>query len=92
MIMGTESIEQIADVSSPKSLSESKVKNAKKVSLKAKMCVYFKDMECRIPFCDLKACEKCNEGYIFCTRVNFIKNMLQRILMFFVGLIIVSEL
>jgi len=90
--MEAEAIEQIKDVSSPKNISGSKVKNTKKVSSAVKMCVIFKDMECRIPICDLKACEKCNEGYIFCTRVNFIKNMLQRILMFFVGLIIVSEL
>jgi len=90
--MKAESIEQVSDVSSPKSLSESKVKNAKKVSSKVKMCVYFKEMECRIPICDLKACEKCNEGYVFCTRVNFIKNMLQKILMFFISFIVMREL
>ena len=90
--MGTEAIEQISDVSSPKSVSGSKVKNTKKVSSAVKMCIIFKDMECRIPLCDLKACEKCNEGYVFCTRVNFIKSMLQKVLLFFLGFMILSEL
>ena len=90
--MGTEAIEQISDVSSPKNVSGSKVKNTKKIAQGAKMCVFFKDMECRIPLCDLKACEKCNEGSVFCTRVSFIKSMLQKILLFFLGFIIISEL
>lgn len=89
--METESIEHVADVSSPKSLGGSKVKNTKKILAGAKMCVYFKDMECRIPFCDMKACEKCNEGYIFCTRVNFIKGMLNKILLFFIGIVLFFE-
>jgi hypothetical protein len=90
--MGTEGIEQIADVSSPKSVGGSKVKNSKRILAGAKMCVYFKDMECRIPVCDMKVCEKCNEGYIFCTRVNFIKSMLNRILLFFIGIVLFFEL
>lgn len=90
--MEAEHIEQVADVSSPKSVSGGRVKNMKKIRLNAKMCVYFKDMECRIPFCDMKACEKCNSGYAYCTRVTFIKNMLQRILAFFVCLIIFADL
>jgi hypothetical protein len=90
--MGTEAIEQISDVSSPKNVSGSKVKNAKKISSSIKMCTIFKDMECRIPVCDLKACEQCNDGYVYCTRVNFIKSMLQKILLFFLGFIIISEL
>ena len=90
--MQAEGIEQIIDVGSPRSASESKVKNSKKVFASTHMCVYFKDMECRIPMCDMKACEKCNEGYVYCTRVNFIKSMVSKILMFFVALIIISEL
>jgi len=90
--MGTEAVEQIKDVVSPKNVSGAKVKNAKKVVLGSKMCVIFKDMECRIPVCDLKACEQCNDGYVYCTRVNFIKSMLQKILLFFLGFIIISEL
>ena len=90
--MGAGSIEQISDVSSPKSVSESKVKNAKKISSNIKMCVIFKDMECRIPVCDMKVCEKCGEGAVFCTRVNFIKNMLQKILVFLISFIVISEL
>ena len=90
--MQAESIEQIINVSSPRSASESKVKNSKKVFVSARMCIYFKDMECRIPICDMKACEKCNEGYVYSTRVNFIKSMIQKILLFFMSLIIISEL
>jgi hypothetical protein len=89
--METEGIEQVADVSSPKSVSGSKVKNTKKILAGAKMCVYFKDMECRIPVCDMKACEKCSEGHIFCTRVNFIKSMLKRILLFIIGVVFFFE-
>jgi hypothetical protein len=90
--MGTEAIEQIKDVGSPKNVSGSKVKNVKKTSFAVKMCAIFKDMECRIPVCDLKACEQCNDGYVYCTRVNFIKSMLQKILFFFLGFMIISEL
>jgi len=90
--MGMEAIEQISDVSSPKNVSGSKVKNSKKISSTVKMCAIFKDMECRIPVCDLKACEQCNDGYVYCTRVNFIKSMLQKILFFFMGILIISEL
>jgi hypothetical protein len=90
--MQTENIEQIAGLTSPRSVNESKVKNSKKISSSVKMCVFFKDMECKIPFCDMKACEKCNEGYVYCTRINFIKSMVQKILLFFISFIIVSEL
>ena len=90
--METQAIEQVADVSSAKSVSGSKVKNTKKITSTAKMCVMFKDMECRIPVCDLKACEKCNEGYVYCTRVNFIKNMLQKILSFIIAFIVIFEI
>ena len=90
--MQPENIEQVADVPSPKSVSGGRVKNMKKIRLDAKMCVYFKDMECRIPFCDMKACEQCNSGYIYCARVTFIKNMLQRVLSFFICLMIFAEL
>ncbi len=89
--MDAESIEQVADVSSPKSIGGSKVKNLKRIRAGAKMCVYFKDMECRIPVCDLKVCEKCSEGNIFCTRVNFIKSMLQRILLLLISFILFAE-
>ena len=90
--MQTQAIEQVADISSTKSVNGSKVKNTKKLISPSKMCVMFKDMECRIPVCDLKACEKCNEGYVYCTRVNFIKNMLQKILSFVIALIVISEI
>jgi len=90
--MEAEAIEQVKDVSSPKNVSGAKVKNAKKIILGSKMCVVFKDMECRIPVCDLKACEQCNDGSSYCTRVNFIKSMLQKILFFFLGFLIISEL
>jgi hypothetical protein len=82
----------IKDVTSPKNVSGAKVKNAKKAAYAVKMCAIFKDMECRIPVCDLKACGQCNDGYVYCTRVNFIKNMLQKVLLFFVAIIIISEL
>ncbi|MFH1710408.1 MAG: hypothetical protein ABH860_04975 [bacterium] len=90
--MRAEGIEQISETSSIMSVSESRVKNARKIFSSAKMCAFFKDMECRIPVCDLKACEKCNEGHVYCTRVSFIKNMIQKVLLFFIGFIIISEL
>jgi hypothetical protein len=97
--METAAIEQIKDVTSPikdvtspKNVSGAKVKNAKKTSSGIKMCAVFKDMECRIPVCDLKACGQCNDGYVYCTRVNFIKSMLQKILFFFLGILIITEL
>jgi hypothetical protein len=89
--MDAESIEQVADVSSPKSIGGAKVKNLKKIRSDVRMCIYFKDMECRIPVCDLKICEKCSEGHIFCTRVNFIKSMLQKVLLFLISFILFAE-
>jgi len=90
--MDTEAIEQIADVPAAKSLSQSKVKVAKKVVPSGKMCVYFRDMLCRTPVCDMKICEKCPEGGAVCLRINFIKRMLQKVLLLFVSLLFLSEL
>jgi hypothetical protein len=89
--MGMENIEQIADVESPKSVGETRVKNTKKIFRDVKMCLIYKDMECRIPVCDMKACEKCNNGHVYCTRVAFIKNMLQKVFMFLMVLLVISE-
>lgn len=80
--MGPENIEQVHEISGARSVGQTKVKNTKKILVAAKMCVYFKDTECRIPVCDMKACEKCPEGSVYCTRVAFIKSMLQKILVF----------
>jgi hypothetical protein len=89
--MAIENIEQVADVGSPRSVNESKVKHTKKIHLDSKMCVIFKDMECRIPICDMKACAQCNEGYVYCTRVNFIKDMLQKIFLFLLMFILFTD-
>lgn len=89
--MGPETVEQVHEVNSARSIGQAKVKNAKKIAVAAKMCVYFKDTECRIPVCDMKVCEKCPEGNVYCTRVAFIKNMIQKILMF-VFCFILSEM
>lgn len=83
---------QIADVPHATALSQSRVRNAKRVGIKGKPCIYFKDMLCRTPMCDMKICEKCPEGGAVCLRINFIKNMLQKILIFFISLIFLSEL
>ena len=90
--METEALEHVGEDVSAKPLNQSKVKNTKKISDGLKMCVYFKDMECRIPICDIKACEKCNEGQTYCTRVTFIKNLVQKILMFIVCVLIFTDI
>jgi hypothetical protein len=77
-----EVIDRIHEVSGARSIGQAKVKNAKKIIVAAKMCVYFKDTECRIPVCDMKVCEKCPEGHVYCTRVAFIRTMVQKILLF----------
>ncbi len=89
--MDAEKIELVSDVVSAKAVSETKVKNDKKVVLAGKPCVYFKDMECRIPLCDMDVCSKCDQGFAYCTRVNYIKSMIQRILMFIIACICISE-
>jgi hypothetical protein len=89
--MAIENIEQVADVGSPRSVNESKVKHTKKLRPDLKMCVFYKDMECRIPVCDMKACGQCNEGYVYCTRVNFIKDMLQKIFLFLLMFILFTD-
>ena len=91
--MEPEKIGQISDIPLTASVNESKIKDEKKTvtMTNGKKCVYFKDMVCRIPICDMKACEKCSEGYIYCTRVNFIKSLIQKVLMFFICFLIISE-
>jgi hypothetical protein len=90
--MDTEKIEQISDIVSAKAVNGSKVKNTKKAETNGRMCVYFKDMVCRIPLCDMDACSKCSEGSQYCMRVSYIKSMIQRILLFILAFICVSEL
>jgi hypothetical protein len=85
-------IEKIYDIASTRPLGDSRVKNAKKISENVKMCRFIKDMPCKLPLCDLKVCEKCPEGFAYCTRVNFIKKMIEKVLLFIISLIIVSEL
>jgi len=91
--MEPENIGQISNIPLTASVNESKIKDEKKTTTltNGKKCIYFKDMLCRIPVCDMQACEKCNEGYIYCTRVNFIKSLLQKVLMFFICILIFSE-
>lgn len=85
-------IAHISDIPRAMPMSGSKVKDMKRVALKGKPCIYFKDMQCRAPVCDMKACEKCPEGTFLCARINFIKRMVQRILMIFVSMIFLFEL
>jgi len=92
--MENQSLEQIriSDIPQAMPLADSKVRNSRRVTIKGKPCIYFKDMECRTPMCDMKICEKCPEGGAVCLRINFIKSMLQKILIFFIGLIFLSEI
>ena len=91
-MMDAEKIEQVTDVVSAKAVNDSKIKNEKKAVFSGKMCVYYKEMECRIPLCDMDLCSKCSEGYAFCSRVNYIKNMIAKILLFVLALITLSEI
>jgi hypothetical protein len=94
-IMDTEKlvrIPEISEIASARSVSESKVKDTKKAVASGRMCTYFKDMICRIPLCDMDTCAKCSEGAAFCTRVNYIKSMLQKVLMFIIAIICISEI
>jgi len=90
--MENQPIEQITDVPLTMPLSHSRVKNAKHVAIKGKPCIYFKEMQCRAPVCDLEICERCPEGGAYCTRINFIKKLVQKILMLIVGFFILSDL
>jgi hypothetical protein len=91
--MEPENIGHISDIPLAASVNESKIKDEKKTTTmtNGRKCIYFKDMVCRIPVCDMKACEKCSEGSIYCTRVNFIKSLIQKVLMVFIGILIFSE-
>jgi len=90
--MEMEHIELIADVPSAKPLSDARVKNSKKILPNGKMCTYYKNMECRAPFCDMDVCQKCPEGGAYCTRVAFIKKMITRVLIFIVSLLIFADI
>jgi hypothetical protein len=91
-MMEIEKIEQVSDVVSAKAVNDGKVKNEKKAVFSGKPCAIFKDMECRIPLCDMDVCSKCSEGFAYCSRVNYIKSLIQRILMFVVAFLCISEL
>jgi len=90
--MENQSVEQISDVPHAAPLAESRVRNTKKVAIKIKSCIYFKDMDCRAPVCDMDICEKCPEGGAVCLKINFIKRMISRILALFVSFLFLSEL
>jgi hypothetical protein len=90
--MDTGSIELIHDVPMTKPLDGAKVKNMKKINRMTKTCVFFKDMECRAPVCDMEVCQKCSEGYGHCTRVALMKSMIQRVLLLIVSFLLFSEL
>jgi hypothetical protein len=84
-------IEQIGDVPRTMPMGESRVRNAKKVTLKGKPCVYFKDMECRAPVCDMDVCSKCPEGTGICMNMDFMKKMIKRISIFILTLLLFSD-
>ena len=84
--MGIENIEQVADVVATKSLDHARVKQTKKVPATAKQCIYFKDVECRAPLCDMEACQKCPEGHGFCSRTLLIKRMVQKLMIICIGI------
>jgi len=89
--MDSEEIEHVSEIASSKSLNKVRVNNSKKMSSIVKMCVYLKDMECRIPICDMKICEKCPEGFVYCTRVDFIRNMIKKVLVIFLCFLVFLE-
>lgn len=84
--MDIENIEQVSDVVATKSLNNARVKQAKKVPATAKQCIYFKDVECRAPLCDMEVCQKCPEGHGFCSRTLLIKSMIRKVMIFFIGI------
>ena len=91
--MEIENIEQIKDIVKMDSPSQSKLRSKKAVNkVSFKPCIYFNDVECRIPVCDMETCEKCPKGYIYCMDVkpNYLKQMLHKIIgiaLFLVALI-----
>jgi hypothetical protein len=90
--MQIENMELVSDVPSMQKMSGARVKNSKKAAFTAKMCVYFKDTECRAPVCDLSICQKCPEGHGFCQRVSFMRKMVQKVLLFLAVFLIAAEL
>jgi hypothetical protein len=90
--MEMEGMELVSDVPSMKKISDSRVKNSKRAAITVKMCVYFKDKECRVPVCDMTICQKCPEGHGFCQRVSFMRNMVQKVLLFLASFLMVSGL
>ncbi len=90
--MHPEAIEQVTEVPATKNMSGAKVKNAKKVVATAKPCIYFPDVECRAPVCDMEVCQRCPEGHGFCSRTLLLKRMIQRVLMFLVALLFFSDM
>ena len=90
--MENQQIEQVSDVPMTTPLGEAKVKNTKRVAMKMKPCIYFKDMDCRAPVCDMDVCSKCPEGTGICMNMDFMKKMIKRVSMFLLTLLILSDL
>jgi hypothetical protein len=84
IIMTTTSVEIVSDVISAKPLHDSRIKPSKKTEIAIKKCAFIKDMECRLPVCDMKVCEKCPEGHVYCTRIAFIKSLISKVLLLFI--------
>lgn len=89
--MGAENIERIGDVMAAKPLNDTRIKASKKVPATAKQCLYFKDIECRAPLCDMEMCQKCPEGHGFCSRTILLRQLVSRVLMFIVCFLVFAD-
>ncbi|MFC1767597.1 hypothetical protein ACFLZ2_03480 [Candidatus Margulisiibacteriota bacterium] len=84
--METDNIEQVKEVAKINSTCDSKLeKKTKKINKTGGApCIYFDDMLCRTPFCDLEICSKCPQGGIYCT--DKVPNPLRKLLHKVIGL------
>lgn len=57
-------------------------KDGKTGRVSNRLCMYFKNIICRVPFCDLEVCAKCPKGYVYCAtgNPNPLKKMLHRVI------------
>jgi len=86
--MEREGLDQIGDIANVNQSGGSRLE--RKISKIGKPrgtpCIYFDDMVCKTPFCDMEICSKCPKGCSYCTDTSM--NPLRKMLHKIVGIII----
>lgn len=82
-MMDTDIVKNVRESEKINDSSDLKLKKDGKASkVSNRLCMYFKNIICRIPFCDLEVCSKCPKGYVYCAtgNPNPLRDMMHRVI------------